>query len=243
MPRLLVGTSGWVYPHWRGIFYPEDLPQKEWFSHYSRFFDTVEINYSFYQLPSRETFESWEQMAPPGFVFTVKANRFITHVKKLKDPQESVGRFYENLSGLGEKCAAVLYQLPPHWKLNLDRLREFLEVVPKRYRLVFEFRDPLWLTEEVYLLLRNSGAVLCSADSPVFPSPRITTADFAFFRMHAGSGTSSPKYTKKELKKLTGEVGEHLEAGRDVFVYFNNDYKGFAIDNALTLKDLVGRTE
>src|SRR5450756_2557295 len=158
MAKFLIGTSGWVYEHWKGVFYPEGMPQSEWFGHYAKSFDTVEVNYSFYRLPSRRTFENWREGAPPGFVFTVKANRYITHVKKLKDAGDAVKRFYENLYGLEDRCGAVLFQLLPRWHANVERLEEFLSLVPKRYRLVFEFRDESWLTQEVADLLRRHNA-------------------------------------------------------------------------------------
>lgn len=239
MAKLFLGTSGWVYEHWRGVFYPEDLPQSEWFDYYAKRFDTVEINYSFYRLPSRKTFENWREGAPPGFVFTVKGNRYITHIKKLKDPVEAVKRFYENLYGLEDRCGAVLFQLPPRWNVNVERLEEFLSIVPKKYRLVFEFRDESWLTEAVMEVLRRHGAALCSADSPHWPSPRQVTADFVFFRLHSGHTEQAPLYTKKELGILAAEIEGHLADGRDAFVYFNNDYGGFAIENALTIKAMI----
>jgi uncharacterized protein YecE (DUF72 family) len=239
MAKLFVGTSGWVYEHWRGVFYPEGLPQSEWFGYYAKRFDTVEINYSFYRLPSRKTFETWREGAPPGFVFTVKANRYITHVKKLKDPGEAVKRFYENLYGLEDRCGAVLFQLPPRWNVNVDRLEEFLSIVPKEYRLVFEFRDESWLTEGVMDVLRRNDAALCAADSPHWPSPRQVTADFVFFRLHSGHTKEAPAYTKKELGILAAEIEGHLAENRDAFVYFNNDYGGFAIENALAIKAMI----
>jgi uncharacterized protein YecE (DUF72 family) len=233
---VLVGTSGWVYDHWVGRFYPEDLPEKKWFDYYSRRFDTVEINNSFYRLPSRATFAGWRKAAPEGFLFTVKASRYITHVKKLKDPEEGVLNFYQNLSGMGDRCAAVLFQLPPKWHLNLDRLARFFEVAPGDYRIVFEFRDSSWLAEEVYDLLRARGAALCAADSPFYPGPRVVTSDFVFFRMHGGRGPERPSYGAKELRGLASEIDEHLRDGRDAFAYFNNDHNGYAVDNAMALR-------
>jgi uncharacterized protein YecE (DUF72 family) len=239
MARLLVGTSGWVYPHWKGTFYPDELNEREWFSYYSRRFDTVEINNSFYRLPSRQAFEKWRLMAPAGFTFTVKASRYITHVKKLREPAESVGRLYANLSGLKDRCAAVLFQLPPNWGLNIQRLREFLGVLPNSTRAVLELRNESWLTDEVYALLRDHGVALCFADMPFYPGPRVRTADFSFFRRHGGRGARKPLYTKGEIRKLAGEVERELTDGRDCFVYFNNDFGGYAIRNALELKSMV----
>ena len=239
MAKFLIGTSGWVYEHWKGVFYPEGMPQSEWFGHYAKSFDTVEVNYSFYRLPSRRTFENWREAAPPGFVFTVKANRYITHVKKLKDAGDAVKRFYENLYGLEDRCGAVLFQLPPRWHANVERLEEFLSLVPKRYRLVFEFRDESWLTEEVADLLRRYNAALCAADSPFRPGPRDVTADFVFYRMHGGHGRQAPSYGQKELRALASEIAVHLAEGLDAFAYFNNDYGGVAVKNALSMRAMI----
>jgi len=241
LSRLLAGTSGWVYPHWKGRFYPADLPEGKWFSYFAEKFDTVEINNSFYRLPSRETFAGWREMAPPGFMFTVKASRYITHRKKLADPEEGLKNFYGNLEGMGSKCAAVLFQLPPRFKVNLSRLEEFLQAVPKEHRLVFEFRDPTWLVEDVFDALAKRNAAVCAADSPFYPGPRVRTADFDFFRMHGGHRRGAPNYGPGEIDALARDVAESLGADRDVFVYFNNDYNAYAIDNALALKRAVAQ--
>ncbi len=239
MARLFLGTSGWVYNHWKGVFYPEDLPSGEWFSFYTRHFDTVEINNSFYRLPSRDVFDGWRRMAPPGFDYTIKASRYITHVKKLKDPGVGLGNFYNNLEGLGDRCASVLFQLPPRFRLNLERLDVFLEALSKRYRNVMEFRDETWLNSEVYDMLRRHNVALCWADSPFYPGPDERTADFSFFRRHGGHGASRPDYSRGELKKLAGRVRRELDDGRDCFVYFNNDPFGYAVKDALKLRELL----
>jgi uncharacterized protein YecE (DUF72 family) len=239
MARFLAGTSGWVYPHWRGAFYPEELDEREWFAYYAERFDTVEINNTFYRLPPRSTFEGWRRKAPPGFLFSVKASRYLTHVKKLKDPEKGVERFYESLGGMGDLCAAVLFQLPPRWRANPGRLEEFLDALPGGYRTVLEFRDRSWLDEKVYDVLGRHGAALCFADSPFYPAPRVKTADFSFYRMHGGHGNGKPRYDGDELKELALEVRGELAQGRDCFVYFNNDYRAYAVENALELKGLL----
>lgn len=239
MARLLLGTSGWVYNHWRGVFYPERMPPGQWFSYYARHFDSVEINNSFYRLPSREVFEEWRRMAPPGFDYTVKASRYITHVKKLKDPGRGLGNFYDNLDGLADRCAAVLFQLPPRFHLNLERLECFLGALSRRYRNVMEFRDESWLTGDVYSLLRRHGVALCWADSPFYPGPGERTADFSFFRRHGGHGGRGPGYGRGELERLARQVRRELDEGRDCFVYFNNDPSGYAVKNALALENML----
>jgi len=236
MAASYVGTSGWVYPHWAKRFYPEDLDKRDWFSYYSERFESVEINNSFYRLPSRETFENWRKSAPRGFHFAVKASRYITHVKKLREPAEGAGNFFRNLSGLGDRCAAVLFQFPPAWHKNLERLEGLFEVVPGERRLAFEFRDETWLSEDVYAVLRTNNAAVCTADSPFYPGPRVITSDFVYFRMHGGRGARKPSYSPEELSALAAEIDGHLRAGRDAFAYFNNDYNGYAVEDALALR-------
>src|SRR5262245_36863383 len=152
---LRIGTSGWVYNHWRGVFYPQTLPQGDWFRHYALTFDTVEINNSFYRLPTGEVFESWREQAPRSFVYAVKASRFLTHMKKLKDPDEPIARFFKNASKLGRALGPVLYQLPPRWRVNLERFEYFLNVLPKKYEHVIEFRDASWLVEDTFRLMER----------------------------------------------------------------------------------------
>ena len=159
-----IGCSGWQYKHWKGDFYPADLRTGEWFARYAATFDTVEINNSFYRLPEAHTFRSWRERAPAGFLFAVKASRFLTHMKKLKDPEEPLQRFFENAAPLGATLGPVLYQLPPRWPLDLERLRHFLGTLPKRVRHVIEFREPSWYAQEVLELLEAHGVALCLHD-------------------------------------------------------------------------------
>ncbi len=161
---LRIGTSGWVYGHWRGRFYPPELPQGAWFAHYARAFDTVEINNSFYRLPAAATFDAWREQAPPGFLYAVKASRFLTHMKKLADPEEPLGRFFERAARLGGTLGPILYQLPPRWRVNLPRFEAFLAALPPGYRHVVEFRDASWLREEVFHLMERRGVAHCLHD-------------------------------------------------------------------------------
>lgn len=155
---IRVGCSGWTYRHWRERFYPKELPQKQWFTYYARSFDTVEINNSFYHLPSASAVALWQKQAPDGFVYAVKANRFITHMKKLKDSQEAVQRFIGRMRGLGERLGPILYQLAPHWRCDLARLETFLLALPVGLVHVFEFRDPSWVCDETFALIERHGA-------------------------------------------------------------------------------------
>ena len=150
MEPIRIGCSGWQYKHWRGDFYPAELPQSRWFAHYALTFDTVEINNSFYRLPEAETFDKWREQAPRAFLYAVKASRFLTHMKKLKDPEEPIERFFDRASHLGRHLGPVLYQLPPNWTLNLERFEHFLQALPRRYDHVIEFREPSWYDDRVF---------------------------------------------------------------------------------------------
>jgi uncharacterized protein YecE (DUF72 family) len=167
---IRVGCSGWNYKHWRTLFYPEKLPQKRWFEHYSSVFDTVEINNSFYMLPSADTFAKWRDQAPPGFRYAVKANRFLTQAKKLKDCEEPLQRMMTPMRQLGDRLGPILYQLPPRLKLNLERLETFLQLVPKDVTNVFEFRERSWYVPETLDLLGRYGASFCATTCPVPPA-------------------------------------------------------------------------
>ena len=234
-----IGTSGWNYNHWVDVLYPKGLPQSQWLARYGEEFDTVEINNSFYRLPERKTFEQWARSSPPGFTFAVKASRFLTHMKKLKDPEEPLNRILSHAAGLGAKLGPVLYQLPPWWKVNLERLRGFLALLPKDVRSVFEFRDPTWQTEPVFDLLREYGAGYCVMSAPDLPLRLVATSDFAYIRMHNGGGETEGCYTEESLQWWSEQVRGFLHSG-DAYCYFNNDYEGYAIRNAARLKELLG---
>jgi len=235
--RIHIGTSGWHYKHWLGLFYPEKFPVKEMLNFYVRHFDTVEINNSFYHLPSDSTFDAWRDNTPPGFLFAVKGSRFITHMKKLKDPVSSTAKFFAGAERLHEKLGPILFQLPPHWKLNLERLDEFLAVVPKGHQYVFEFRDPSWHVKEVYDVLRHYNAGYCIYDFAGSPTPIEITATFTYIRFHGANYSGS--YSPKQLREWADRIKGWQKKLRDVYVYFNNDIGGHAIKNANELKCLV----
>ncbi len=242
MASIRVGTSGWHYAHWQGVFYPPGLPTREWLEFYARHFDTVEINNSFYRLPPRETFLAWSEKTPQGFLFAVKANRFITHVKRLLEPREALTRFFHNVGGLREKAGPVLFQLPPRWKADPERLRRFVRELPSGHRYVFEFRDPTWFVPDVYRILEEGGCALCAASSPGFPEARVETADFAFLRFHGGKVLYGSKYSAEELAEWADYARDLLKKGMDVYAYFNNDAFGYAVEDARTFRRLaVGR--
>ena len=241
MPKLFIGTSGWSYGHWDGVFYPEDLPYKEKLKYYSRHFRTAEINYSFYHLPQRQTFKNWREQTPDDFVFAVKASRFITHIKRLKGVKQALATFLENALNLKEKLGPILFQFPPSFKAteeNIKRLEDFLKIYRGQTSVnlfVFEFRHESWFTKKVYGLLKKYKAALCIADSPRYPKEVRATAPFVYIRMHGSQGLFSSKYTKKELVDLAKHIKKFLKQKKDVYVYFNNDAYGFAVENAKEL--------
>ena len=236
--KSYIGTSGWNYEHWKGIFYPDRLPSSDWLGFYSSRFDTVEINYSFYRLPDRAVFEKWSAETPPDFIFAVKASRYLTHRKKLKDAKEPLERLFHSAEGLGSKLGPILYQLPPRWNVNADRLREFLSLLPSDFRHVMEFRDPSWLNEEVFDLLRRHSVGCCIMSAPDLPRIMQVTAPFAYIRMHSGGCDTEGNYEEPQLEWWADQVKEYLR-DTDVYVYFNNDFKGFAVRNASRLIELV----
>ena len=234
-----IGTSGWVYEHWRGVFYPEGLPQSGWFGHYARHFDTVEINYTFYRLPEEEDFDNWRAQAPAGFIYAVKASRYLTHMKKLKDPEEPLHNFFERAGRLREKLGPVLYQLPPNWRANLSRLEHFLSVLPDGPAHVIEFRDQSWLTEDVFRLLERHGVSHCIHDMRPPAAPRRVTAPPVYERLH-GDADHAGGYSRDALEDWARYIEGWRNEGLDVFVYFNNDAGGHAVRDAGALKELVG---
>jgi len=243
---IRIGTSGWVYNHWRGIYYPQELPQRAWFAYYARDFDTVEINNSFYRLPSEAAFDAWRKQAPPGFLYSVKASRFITHMKKLKDPEAPLRAFLERASRLGKTLGPVLYQLPPNWQVNLPRFEHFLSILPKGQAHVIEFRDESWLIEDVFTLMERYHIVHCLHDMPPLQIPLRLTASPLYLRFH-GDPTYSGDYSCATLETWAKRIAEWRSQKLDVLVYFNNDVGGYALKNAKILKQLladpkVGRT-
>lgn len=242
--RLFIGTSGWNYKHWKGLFYPEDLPQNRWLGFYCRHFDTVEINFSFYRLPEKKTFEEWRRSTPDHFLFTAKVSRFFTHMKKLLLPEENLSRFLENATGLGEKLSAILFQLPPFWNVNVERLSQLAiymrgqEIFPG-VRCVLEVRNRTWLSEDVFGVLEDNNISLCLADWPKLRVDGPITADFVYVRRHGPSGLYSSCYTQKELKADAGMINKLLTSGKDLYIYFNNDSMAWATKNAVELKGIL----
>ena len=237
-PALRIGTSGWNYKHWRGIFYPRDLPPRDWLGFYARHFDTVEINYSFYRLPSRENFAAWGEEAPAGFLFAVKANRFITHLKRLREPEEPLGRFFERAAALGRTFGPVLWQLPPHFHRDEQRLAEFLAALPRDCQHAFEFRHDSWFVQSVYDALAAHDAALCLADRGGGTSPLEITASWTYVRFHGGLGDGWA-YRDGQLSTWAERIASYRARGLPVYAYFNNDPHGYAIADGRRLRALL----
>ena len=241
MERIRVGCSGWNYRHWRALFYPEGLPQRSWFAFYAEHFDTVEINNSFYRLPTAETFEKWRAAAPPGFCYAVKANRFLTQAKKLKDCEEPLQRMMAPFRALGDRLGPILYQLPPNLRLNLERLEDFLKLLPGDVANVFEFREPSWYVPQTFALLDCYGASFCVHDMKGSASERIAVGPIAYVRFHGAAGKYWGRYRDEALLSWADWLAEQAKAGRPAFAYFNNDIHAHAIHDARTLKAMVAQ--
>lgn len=239
MEVVHVGTSGWQYDDWRGAFYPEGLPQRRWLEHFAGAFETVEVNNSFYRLPERKTFERWRDQTPPGFIVAVKASRFITHLKRLKDPEDSVALLWERASGLGERLGPVLFQLPPRFPVDVGRLRGLLAALPTHMRRAFEFRDRSWYTDEVFRLLDDDGAALVWPDRPGTRATLPALGGWLYVRFHQGN-ERGPDYRRNKLRRWASRIA--AADAREAFLYFNNDPTGAAIRDARTMIELL-RTE
>jgi len=240
MANLFIGTSGWIYNHWAEVFYPKSLPKDRWLEYYCHHFSTVEINNTFYRLPPESAFLKWNLKTPDNFTFSVKASRYITHIKKLSDPKESTEVFLSRANLLGEKLGPILFQLPPQFKINIGKLEGMLKIIEKKFRYTFEFRHPSWFCENIYQLLQKQNIALCIADSPNFPTVLGRTADFCYFRLHGATVLYGSRYSKEEIKNWATYIERYLKEGADVYVYFDNDAFGFAVANAKEMLEILG---
>lgn len=234
-----VGTSGWSYPHWHGPFYPPELTAGGELAYLSARLASVEVNATFYRLPSAETVAHWCETVPEEFVFAVKASRYITHVKKLKEPERTLPAFLEAVAGFGDRLGPLLFQLPPRWRFNAGRLRDFLAALPQGLRTVFEFRDETWFTAECFTLLRQVGAALCFSEIAGRRAPEEPTAEFVYYRLHGPGEAYAGSYDEASLAALAGGCRALAAQGLDVYCYFDNDQAGFAAQNALRLRALA----
>jgi len=250
MSKIFIGTSGWVYSDWIGIFYPPDLPARERLRYYSQHFKTTEINYSFYRLPRPSTYQQWYSQTSVDFIFAVKASRFITHIKRLKGVEKFWKQFIENTSFLKEKLGPVLFQFPPSFKAdktNIKQLANFLKYIGKNpllnspnLRYAFEFRNNSWCDKKIYDLLKKHNAGWVISDSPSFPKVEVVTSDFIYIRMHGSKILFASRYSNDELDILSQKI-KNWQKNCDIFVYFNNDFSGYAIKNAKYLIDKLSK--
>jgi uncharacterized protein YecE (DUF72 family) len=237
----LVGCSGWMYDSWRGGFYPEGLPKRRWLEHYASRFDTVEVNNTFYRLPSREAVAGWAEQTPAGFEFAVKASRYLTHVKRLRELEAGYARFSERIAPLREagKLGPILWQLPANFQRDDERLAAALEALGEG-RHCFEFRHPSWFTNEVYALLGEAGAALVVGDHPKWPfQARVLTTDWTLVRLHWGRRGRRGNYSDREISTWARRLAQWRRRAA-VFAYFNNDWEAFAVDNAMKLDRSLG---
>jgi uncharacterized protein YecE (DUF72 family) len=237
--RIYIGTSGWHYKHWVGDFYPSRFAPEKMLAWYSREFPTVEINNSFYRLPEARIFARWRGIVPAGFLFAVKASRFLTHIKRLKDPEDPVRLFFSRAENLGAHLGPVLFQLPPGWKADVGRLREFLYALSPWHRNVIEFRDESWYTREICELLRQHNVALCLHDWRSAEWSQELTANFAYIRFHGTTGKYAGNYPEYVLQSWAKQINTWSSNLREVYAYFNNDVGGHAVRNAATLRDML----
>jgi uncharacterized protein YecE (DUF72 family) len=239
-----VGCSGWNYKSWRGPFYPRDLPAVRWLEYYAARFDTVEVNNTFYRLPERSTFATWRARVPSTFLVAVKASRFLTHMKRLRDPDEPLARLFSRASALGRQLGPVLYQLPETFHIDLVRLDAFLGALPrsqsgKQTQHVMEFRHPSWYVADTFQVLHRRRVALCLHDKQGSAIEEPFVGPFVYVRYHGTSGRYHGSYSDRQLDRWARRLVEQAHDGRRVFAYFNNDPDATAVANALSLRAAV----
>jgi len=247
MAQVYIGTSGFYYRHWLGKFYPKNIKHDQLLAFYSKYFNTVEINSTFYRLPLEKTVAGWKKTVGNQFVFSLKMSRYVTQFGALSPEVSSLKLFFERVVPLASSPPRhlVLFQTSPPLKFNENKLKNLLEKLPNNFRYSFEFRHQSWFNEKTYQILKQAGAALVFADSPIknnsriFPKADVETANFFYFRFHGSQSLYSSFYTDKELQFYAELIKKKLKKGIDVYAYFNNDVEGYAIVNALRLKKLV----
>ena len=240
--KIMVGTSGFYYEHWRGVLYPDDLPKSRFFAYYMRHFPTVELNNTFYHLPKAKTVTHWMEESPEDFLFALKAHREITHYRRLRDADDALYRFLHLIKPMRPRLAAILLQLPPSLHADPDLLAGFLPRLPSGYHYTIEFRDPGWYDEQIYTILKSYNVALCLHDFARRTITPVITADFGYLRLHGPDGRYGGSYSDARLKEIADillQMAHHL---KHIFVYFNNDTDGYAVQNARTLTTLLQQT-
>ena len=240
MTDIRIGTSGYHYKHWLGRYYPAGMKANEMLKHYLKDFDTVELNNTFYQLPNESTFDAWRDNTPRDFLYAVKGSRFITHMIKLKDAERGLVNFMPRAERLGGKLGPILWQLPPGWKVNLERLEEFLSLLPPEHRYTFELRNETWMTDAVLELLKKYNAAFCIYELAGYHSPIELTADWTYVRLHGPTSFKyQGSYSDEQMAEWADRIRTWSKKLKAIYVYFDNDDSAFAVYNALTLKRMV----
>lgn len=239
MGRILIGTSGWAYKGWAGAFYPQGLRPPELFGYYGSQFPTVEINATFYRLPTENMVENWREKAPDDFIYAVKGSRFITQMKKLNVTEDSISIFFKRIQPLREHLGPILWQLPPNLHRDVPRLERFLDMVPGRFRHAVEFRHPSWIEDEVFDVLRAHKAAHVSVSSQRMPMNFAVTTDFVYIRFHGLEGGAAHDYTRAELEPWAEHCQAALRQDKTVYAYFNNDWNARAPENARALMQMT----
>lgn len=242
MAEIRIGTSGYHYKHWVGRYYPAGIKPGDMLAHYLRDFDTVELNNTFYQLPNESTFDAWRRNTPANFLYAVKGSRFITHMIKLKDAERGLINFMPRAERLRGKLGPILWQLPPGWKVNAERLEEFLSVLPPEHRYTFELRNETWMTDQVLEVLKKYNAAFCIYELAGYHSPIELTADWTYIRLHGPTSFKyQGSYSDAQMEEWADRIRGWSRKLKAVYVYFDNDDSAYAVDNALTLKKMLGR--
>jgi len=238
LPQVFIGTSGWVYDHWKKVFYPKDCPKARWLEFYVKYYSTVELNASFYRLPKPQTFESWRKRTPDSFLWAVKANRYITHIKRLRDIEKPLERFYSSVTLLKEKLGPILFQLPPNLSFDETVLSNFCQHLKGDHLCTFEVRHPSWAQERATQILSDNNIALCISDTAGrYPYIEEDTASFIYIRLHGSRKLYVSEYTEEELQTYARKIRDW---SKDTYLYFDNDYAGYAIKNAKRLKEILG---
>jgi len=237
--RIHIGTSGWSYDHWQGILYPEGLAANQRLDFYQQQFRTVEINSTFYNLPSPDSLRRWYESVPDDFIFAVKASRYITHMKKLREPRQAIKEFISRVEMLGDKLGPILFQLPPRWHINMERLASFVKLLPKEHRYSVEFRDPSWFSPQIYELLERYSVAFCIFDLDRSLSPLQVTTDVVYIRLHGPQDPYRGKYQSRVLRKWADSIKHWRGEGREIYCYFDNDEAGYAVQDARRLQAML----
>lgn len=236
MGKIHIGTSGWGYADWD--FYG-DLPDSKRLSFYAKTFKTVEVNTTFYHLPTAKTVKNWDSQVPKSFLFSIKASRYITHIKRLNDARESLSLLYRRIRYLDKKLGPILFQLPPSFHKDMERLEGFVRLLKPKHKYVFEFRSPTWFDDEVYAYLKKNKIALCISDLNGLLSPQEVTANFVYIRLHGPAKAYQGKYGKKRLTSWAQKIQDWVKKKKTVYIYFDNDQKGYAVEDAKTLATLL----